>query len=457
MGVQIRERYVNLILHKILTHQDPNFLDFRSPCGAVIGQLAYNYNGDIYCCDEGRNFDMFKLGNVEKHSYKDIVTSTLSQQIIKSSIIENYICDNCVYKPYCGVCPVLNYAEEGNIIPKLGQNSRCKLFKVMFDYVFDKLIFDEQARQIFFDWVNHWRNPKKNIPMELLNNYNISPPTVIKTKTNPSTSNIIKIINAGNEKYVFKKYGHDISEKDLMKNFQVINFLNKNRLKVACPIKTRLNELFFKQDGRYACLFHYHESDINLKAEQIIRIVSKNLAKFHNIMLKYDKRKVPSFYAKYKLAIQKFESVISNNKISKVHKQYLKNQVQDIKKIFMKNVNTYFDNTIIHGDYKKENIIFTKKGIICLDLNPMYGPKMFDISKGILSFILRNKEITNKKKYINMFINTYLKTGCIKNKDIQTILLFIRLDFIDYMSGLLDFTYCNALIKEFKEIESCLI
>jgi len=41
---------------KILTENDPNFLDSRSPCGACIGQVAYNYDGKVYTCDEGRMF-----------------------------------------------------------------------------------------------------------------------------------------------------------------------------------------------------------------------------------------------------------------------------------------------------------------------------------------------------------------------------------------------------------------
>jgi His-Xaa-Ser system radical SAM maturase HxsB len=154
-GIFIKERYAYLILKKILTPEDPNFLDFRSPCGIVMGQLAYNYNGDIYSCDEGRNFELFKLGNVDTNSYKEILTQDKSLELVNASINDNYLCDNCVYKPFCGTCPVLNYAEEGNIIPKLSVNSRCKLFKMMFDYVFDKLIFDKEAQLIFFKWMRN--------------------------------------------------------------------------------------------------------------------------------------------------------------------------------------------------------------------------------------------------------------------------------------------------------------
>lgn len=153
-GINIKPRYVDLILQKILTGYDPSFLDFRSPCGIVAGQLAYNYNGDIFCCDEGRNFEMFKVGNTKENNYKEVLTSEHSQQLISASINDGLICDSCAYKPYCGVCPVLAYAEEGNLVPKLGKNNKCKLLKYQFDYVFEKLIFNKEDRKIFFKWLN---------------------------------------------------------------------------------------------------------------------------------------------------------------------------------------------------------------------------------------------------------------------------------------------------------------
>ena len=31
-------------------------IQLRSPCGAGIGQLLYNYDGKVYTCDEGRTW-----------------------------------------------------------------------------------------------------------------------------------------------------------------------------------------------------------------------------------------------------------------------------------------------------------------------------------------------------------------------------------------------------------------
>jgi len=139
-GVDINERMVTIMFNKINSEFDPNYLDLRSPCGAAIGQLAYNYNGDIYTCDEARMIgeDLFLLGNVNKDNYKDAVTCDKTCAIVSASINDQYMCDDCVYKPYCGICPVCNYAEQGSVIGKISQTNRCKIFKEQFDWVVTK-------------------------------------------------------------------------------------------------------------------------------------------------------------------------------------------------------------------------------------------------------------------------------------------------------------------------------
>ncbi|MEA3430462.1 MAG: His-Xaa-Ser system radical SAM maturase HxsB [Nanoarchaeota archaeon] len=137
-GIEINERMVKIMFSKIETGEDPNYLDLRSPCGAAIGQLAYSYNGDIFTCDEARmigNNDLFLLGNVKFSKYSDIVTCDKACATVNSSINDQYICDTCAYKPYCGLCPVCAYAEQGTIITKVSDSSRCKIFKQQFDWV----------------------------------------------------------------------------------------------------------------------------------------------------------------------------------------------------------------------------------------------------------------------------------------------------------------------------------
>lgn len=153
-GKRFVERGLTIMLKKILTNQDPGFLDLRSPCGAGIGQLLYNYDGKIYTCDEGRMLgdDTFLIGDIHKNSYKEIVSHDTVRSMCVASLLENLPCDNCVYKPYCGVCPVINYALYGDIFVSLPFNEQCELHREMFDYLFIKLE-NKRIKTVFQDWI----------------------------------------------------------------------------------------------------------------------------------------------------------------------------------------------------------------------------------------------------------------------------------------------------------------
>jgi radical SAM protein with 4Fe4S-binding SPASM domain len=86
------------------------------------------------------DLEFFHLGNVHKNTYEEILTQDKSCKIINSTINDQYICDSCVYKPYCGVCPVCNYSEQGNIIGKIPETSKCKIIMGQFDWVINKIL-----------------------------------------------------------------------------------------------------------------------------------------------------------------------------------------------------------------------------------------------------------------------------------------------------------------------------
>jgi His-Xaa-Ser system radical SAM maturase HxsB len=149
-GVKISERMTEIMLEKIRGQEDPGYLDLRSPCGAAIGQIAYNYNGDIYSCDEARMVegDIFILGNVKKNNYSEIITGRKALCIVNASINDQYICDDCAYKPYCGICPVCNYSEQGTLIGKISMTDRCKIYKEQFDYVVKENFINKEPKLI---------------------------------------------------------------------------------------------------------------------------------------------------------------------------------------------------------------------------------------------------------------------------------------------------------------------
>jgi len=156
-------------LIKILANKDGNYLDMRSPCGAGIGQLAYNYNGDVYTCDEGRMLarmgdQMFKLGTVKKDSFENLINNNLCKSICLASCtsaLAGYA--DSVYQPYLGVCPVYNYSVYNNIFTAPRANYKYQIDEAIIEYLFQKLK-NHKNEDIFKEWV------KKSKPGNVFNN-----------------------------------------------------------------------------------------------------------------------------------------------------------------------------------------------------------------------------------------------------------------------------------------------
>ena len=159
MGRDFHERETRLILRKILANQDPGYTDLSSPCGAAIGQMLYNYDGTVYTCDEGRMIgdDTFKIGEIGEDGYEEMMASDTTQAVITASLLDNQPCNNCVYKPFCGVCPVKNYSNYGSLFPQMENTGWCKLQKGQFSYIFSKLK-DDDYKEVFENWVEPFRD-----------------------------------------------------------------------------------------------------------------------------------------------------------------------------------------------------------------------------------------------------------------------------------------------------------
>jgi His-Xaa-Ser system radical SAM maturase HxsB len=144
-GVEILERFAAIFLTKILGGMDPNFLDIRSPCGAAIGQVAYNYDGRIFTCDEGRMLhemgdSTFLIGEAGKTRYRELMEhETVRAMAIASNLDAQPDCVNCTYQPYCGVCPVHNHRTQGSIFGRMRESSLCAVHKGIQDFLFERL------------------------------------------------------------------------------------------------------------------------------------------------------------------------------------------------------------------------------------------------------------------------------------------------------------------------------
>ncbi len=159
-GVEIQEGTAGLFLKKILTPDDPNYVDIRNPIGSGTGQVAYHYNGRIYPSDEGRMLagmgnHFFQIGELGKSSYKEMVTHPTVKTLVMSSLLDGLpACTTCWNMPYCGVRPINNYMETGDLFAQRPNTPKCKEHMAISRLLFERLANDKDGKieTIFRRW-----------------------------------------------------------------------------------------------------------------------------------------------------------------------------------------------------------------------------------------------------------------------------------------------------------------
>jgi radical SAM protein with 4Fe4S-binding SPASM domain len=149
----LSDRFATHILRKLFLRRNAQFVDLNSPCGAAISTLAYDHTGAIYSCDEGRQYDLFRLGSVDQE-YPDLFESGQTQSLIRASVNDCTYCDRCVWKPFCGLCPVCSFADSGNLVPILSKNDRCRILDAQFTYLMEK-IQEDRHTETFLRWIRN--------------------------------------------------------------------------------------------------------------------------------------------------------------------------------------------------------------------------------------------------------------------------------------------------------------
>jgi len=160
-GVQVMERHAAIMLNKILTDEEPNYLDLRIPGGACIGQLGYAPDGSVYSSDEGRfvasmGDEMFRIGSVED-SYQDLMGGAATRALVMAGLNDGHPdCVSCVYKPWCGQQVEYNYKTQGSLHGRMRDSTWCKKHKSIFDYLMHKLeAADERDMEMFRLWTTN--------------------------------------------------------------------------------------------------------------------------------------------------------------------------------------------------------------------------------------------------------------------------------------------------------------
>ena len=121
-GTAFREFYASLLLTRMLSDRPLGYVDLRSPAGAGLGALVYNYDGSVFASDEGRMLaetgdDAFRLGHVDQDSYYSLILSDKLISAISSSLTQCAPeCSTCVYESHCGADPVYHHATQGDVL-----------------------------------------------------------------------------------------------------------------------------------------------------------------------------------------------------------------------------------------------------------------------------------------------------------------------------------------------------
>lgn len=159
-GIEFMEYYASTILKKMLTSEDPGYVDLTSPAGIGIGAVAYNYDGNIYASDESRMLaemgdTTFKLGNVLENSYEEIFTSPNLLEPLEASYAYSVpMCNDCAFEPYCGSDPVFHYKVQGDYVGRKPASEFCSRNMEIFRFLIQKMETDTFAKQLFTRWAN---------------------------------------------------------------------------------------------------------------------------------------------------------------------------------------------------------------------------------------------------------------------------------------------------------------
>ena len=140
--IAIQELFSSILLKKITNINDVFYPELNNLCtGAVISELGYNLNGEIFANEESIGIELFNIGKANS-DYSSVVLSEDSLALVSTSINSDAALEINPYKPYIGNCPVCNYLESGNIIGK-NPNERTIILTEMLDYLFERILFEE--------------------------------------------------------------------------------------------------------------------------------------------------------------------------------------------------------------------------------------------------------------------------------------------------------------------------
>lgn len=157
-GYAMDETQASLLLSQLLGSFGHGYVDLRSPTGAGLGAVIYDYDGQVYPSDEARMLaamgdKRFALGRVDQ-SVKEWLTSPAMEHLMSAGVAEALpTCSDCAYVPLCGADPIEHFARQGDVSGHRPTSDFCQRQMGLFDLLLRRYeTADNEERAILEQW-----------------------------------------------------------------------------------------------------------------------------------------------------------------------------------------------------------------------------------------------------------------------------------------------------------------
>jgi uncharacterized protein len=97
----------------------------------------------------------FRIGNVHRDRYEDIMTSDALLGPIEQSFAASVpMCSDCAFEPFCGADPVFHYATQGDVVGRKPISAFCMRNMAIFRRLITLMRGDDDVSRIFVRWAN---------------------------------------------------------------------------------------------------------------------------------------------------------------------------------------------------------------------------------------------------------------------------------------------------------------
>lgn len=142
-GYAMDESYAALLLSQLFTSFGHGYVDLRSPSGAGLGAVIYDYDGRVYPSDEARMLAAmgdasWALGDVSQPVSVWLKSAAMAS-VLHAGVAEALpTCSDCAYVPLCGADPVEHYARQKDAVGHRPTSDFCQRNMGLFDFLLER-------------------------------------------------------------------------------------------------------------------------------------------------------------------------------------------------------------------------------------------------------------------------------------------------------------------------------